>query len=212
MRKAHLAGLLVQFGSAFLKLPLNERGADAALCNGAVLQQRDAVFGTARRCAVMKGCFCHGRGLFMECWDERHPICLMVGCCLCSDTTALATEEIAEHRQGLRNPSCQVTLFFFSFFSLRHGERQPNLLFQLHFSHFVLLCKMFNKLPTSGVTAVLGPATLFPLQLRPPSLPFYLHNNTTPQFRIPLCNSFVLWNHNHSIFYPVLWFFIFPFA
>lgn len=144
------------------------------------MQQRDAVFETANCCMVMKGCFCHGRGLFMSWWDEKDPICLMVGCCLCSDTTALAMEEIAECRQDLRNPNCQVTLFFFSFFSLRHRERQPNLLFQLHFLHFMLFCIMFNKLLTSGVTAVLGHETLFPLQLRPPSLPFYLHNNTTP--------------------------------
>jgi len=52
---------------------------------------------------VMKGCFCRGRELFMYWLDERAPTCLMVGCCLCSDTTALAMEEVAECRQDLRS-------------------------------------------------------------------------------------------------------------
>lgn len=77
--------------------------ADTPLCNGAGRQYWGAVFEIVRCSVVMKGCFCHGRGLFMYWWDERDPICLMAGCCLCSDTTALAMEEIAERRQDLRS-------------------------------------------------------------------------------------------------------------
>lgn len=93
-----------------------------------------------------------------------------------TDITVLTMEENAECWQDLRKPSCQMTLFLFSFFLLRHGVRRSNLLFPLHFLHFMLFCIMFNKLLASGVTAVLGPEALFPLQLRPPSLPFYLNN------------------------------------
>lgn len=62
---------------------------------------------------------------------------------------------------------------------------------------------MLKQLLTSGVPAVPGPGAQFPLQARPPSLPFYLHNNTAPRFCIPLCRGWVPENHRHFTFHQV---------
>lgn len=135
----------------------------------------------------------------MHCWDEKNPICFVAGCCLCSEPRPWPWGQ-----QGLSSPSCQGTLLFFPSWELEHGESQPNLLFQLHFSHFMLVCGMLSELLTSGVPAVPGPRAQFPLQGRPPSLPFYLHNNTTPWLCSPLCSGWVPENHRHFTFHLVL--------
>lgn len=62
---------------------------------------------------------------------------------------------------------------------------------------------MLKQLLTSGVPAVPGPGAQFPLQARPRSLPFYLHNNTAPRFHIPLCRGWVPENHRHFMFHQV---------
>lgn len=108
--------------------------------------------GNRTGCREIRGCFCPGRGLFVHCWDEKNPICFEAGCCLCSEPRARPWGE-----QALSIPSCQGTLLFFPSLELKHGERQPNLLFQLHFSHFMLVCGMLSELLTSGAPAVPGP-------------------------------------------------------
>lgn len=105
---------------------------------------------------------------------------------------------------GSEQPQLQGTLLFFPSWELEHGERQPNLLFQLHFSHFVSVCGMLSKLLTSGVPAVPGPRAQFPLQARPPSLPFYLHNNRRAWPCSPLCTAWAPGNHRHFTFHLLL--------
>lgn len=69
------------------------------------------------------------QGVFVQRWDDTNPICFVAGCCSCSEPRAWPWGA-----QGWSSRSCQGTLLLFPLLpALRHGERQPNLLFQLHF-------------------------------------------------------------------------------